>query len=123
MINKNNKDLHNTYYNYYVYNSTGINLVTDPYAKSCNVNGTRGLVVDFARTNPENWDTLPLKWDKTDRDLKSPNELSVYESLVMVFTYDESKNENLIGNIFYGFLYKFLSIFWLFPSSKKYKVF
>ena len=51
------KDLHGTYYTYVVYNSEHENgtEIVDPYAKGAGVNGLRGLVVDFERTNPDGW--------------------------------------------------------------------
>ena len=47
-------DWHNTYYTFFVNGHE----VVDPYAYGVGVNGLRGLVVDFSRTNPEGWDTL-----------------------------------------------------------------
>ncbi len=49
-------NLHGTYYTYVVTNSTGTHEVVDPYAKSCGLNGQRGLVVDFTRVNPTGWE-------------------------------------------------------------------
>ena len=61
-----NGDLHGLYYTYKVYNSSfdGVEVV-DPYAKGAGVNGLRGLVVDFSRTNPDGWDDVtPLAYDR-----------------------------------------------------------
>lgn len=46
-----NQDLTNKYYTYTVTNSAGTNEVVDPYAKSCGVNGRRGMVVNFTKIN------------------------------------------------------------------------
>ena len=53
-------DLEGKYYTYKVYNSNYPNgkEIVDPYAKSTGVNGLRGMVVDFAKTNPEGWDEI-----------------------------------------------------------------
>lgn len=51
-----NKNLHNTYYTYTVYNGKYENEVVDPYAKSVGINGERGLVVDFSQVNPEGFE-------------------------------------------------------------------
>ena len=45
-------NLHGKYYTYTVTNGIKTNEVVDPYAKSCGVNGLRGMVVDFSQTNP-----------------------------------------------------------------------
>lgn len=49
-------DLAGKYYTYSVTNSSfkGKEIV-DPYAKSAGVNGLRGMIVDFSKTNPEGW--------------------------------------------------------------------
>ena len=57
-----NGDLDGKYYTYYVVNKsypTGKEIV-DPYAKSTGINGLRGMVVDFAKTNPEGWDDVKV---------------------------------------------------------------
>ena len=53
-------DLSGKYYTYTAYNSEYPNgkEVVDPYAKSAGVNGLRGMVVDFSKTNPEGWDEV-----------------------------------------------------------------
>lgn len=87
------KNLDYRYYNYYVVNSLGSSEVVDPYAKACNVNGDRGMIINFAGTNPTGWDEVPTMWDGVDGyDIKSANELSVYEVHVRDLTEDESWN-------------------------------
>ncbi|MGL5677415.1 MAG: type I pullulanase [Cellulosilyticaceae bacterium] len=49
-------DLHGTYYTYTLTNPTGTHEVVDIYAKAVGVNGKRGMVVDFNRTNPMHWE-------------------------------------------------------------------
>lgn len=53
-------DLEGKYYTYKVYNSQNKNgkEIVDPYAKSAGVNGQRGMIVDFSKTNPEGWDSV-----------------------------------------------------------------
>ena len=86
-----NKDLHGTYYTYSVINSLGRNEVVDPYAKACGVNGDRGMVCAFSRTNPSGWNNVPTKWDGVEGyDIASPNELSVYEIHIRDLTMHET---------------------------------
>ena len=77
-------DLEGKYYTYAVTNSTYINReIVDPYAKSCGVNGLRGMVVDFSKTNPEGWDAVNyLPYDR--------KELTVYETHVADVTSSSS---------------------------------
>lgn len=57
------EDLNGKYYTYIVTNQKGTNEVVDPYAKSCGVNGKRGMIVNFTKLNEEidgwNSDTRP----------------------------------------------------------------
>ena len=82
------------YYTYTVYNSEGVNEICDPYAHACGVNGKRGMILDFSSTNPDGWNNLPLKWDKTERDIKTPQELSIYE----VHIRDLTEDSTWVGN-------------------------
>ena len=82
--------LNGKYYTYTVYNSEGVNEVCDPYAHACGVNGLRGMILDFNTTNPDGWNNLPLKWDGTERDIKTPQELSIYEIHIRDLTEDET---------------------------------
>lgn len=72
-----NGDLEGKYYTYFVKNSAhpkGVEVV-DPYAKSAGVNGKRGMIVDFSKTNPEGWNEVsPLQIDRKS--------LTVYETHV-----------------------------------------
>lgn len=62
-------DLASRYYTYTVYNTTypdGEEIV-DPYAKSAGLNGIRGQIVDFSKTNPDGWDTVnPIPYDRKE---------------------------------------------------------
>ena len=72
-----NGDLEGKYYTYFVKNSAhpkGVEVV-DPYAKSAGVNGKRGMIVDFSKTNPEGWNEVSTL--QIDR-----KELTVYETHV-----------------------------------------
>lgn len=65
-----------------------INLSIDPYAKASGVNGIRGAIIDFDKTNPEGWDEMSFS------DISSPTELTVYEAHVRDLTIDKSWNTN-----------------------------
>ena len=70
-------DLQGKYYTYTVYNSQNPNgtEVIDPYAKSAGVNGVRGMIVDFSKTNPEGWEDFEvIPYDR--------KELTVWETHV-----------------------------------------
>jgi len=75
-------DWHNTYYTFVVNNHE----VVDPYAYAVGVNGLRGLVVDFAQTNPEGWD------ERTRPPLAALTDSILYELHVRDLTTHESWN-------------------------------
>ncbi len=78
-------DWKNKYYTYQVKMDTAWKTETvDIYAKGVGVNGDRGMVVDFAETNPEGWDK-----DKKP-DLKKYNDIILYE----IHARDLSMSEN-----------------------------
>lgn len=80
-------DLEGKYYTYRVYNSNypkGKEVV-DPYAKSTGVNGLRGMVVDFAKTNPTGWENVSAH--QYDR-----KELTVWETHVADVTSSSTWN-------------------------------
>ena len=71
-----NGDLEGKYYTYVVTNSSNNGTeIVDPYAKSCGVNGLRGMIVDFSKTNPEGWNSV----SPSSIDRKA---LTVYETHV-----------------------------------------
>ena len=81
-------DLEGKYYTYVVTNSSYKDQeVVDPYAKSAGVNGLRGMIVDFAKTNPEGWDNVnPHPYSRT--------ELVVYETHVSDLSSSKSWSQN-----------------------------
>ena len=99
-------DLEGKYYTYTVYNGNhpnGIEIV-DPYAKSAGVNGLRGMIVDFNKTNPVGWDEVSLN----DADRK---ELTVWETHVAdvtsstTWTGTENNRKKFLGLIEEGTTY------------------
>jgi len=80
-------DLEGKYYTYVVYNNENKNgkEIVDPYAKSAGINGLRGMIVDFAKTNPEGWDDIDIH--PYDR-----KELTVYETHVSDVTSSKTWN-------------------------------
>ena len=74
-------DLDGKYYTYVVTNYKYTNKeIVDPYAKSCGVNGKRGMIVNFARINEE------LDWDDFDINEYAPESLTVYETHIADLT-------------------------------------
>lgn len=79
-------NLEGKYYTYVVTNKKYDHQeVVDPYAKSAGVNGLRGMVVDFRKTNPEGWEDVVY----LGRDRK---ELTVYETHVCDVTSSDTWN-------------------------------
>lgn len=73
-------DIEGKYYTYVVSNSTYSNIeIVDPYAKSTGINGLRGMVVDFSKTNPEGWDNVKVLEYKAQS-------LTVYETHIADLT-------------------------------------
>jgi pullulanase len=80
-----NGDLDGKYYTYYVTNTAGTHEVVDPYAKAAGVNGVRGMIIDFDRTDPEGWDEV------NDTSTYASNvDASVYELHVRDLTMDDT---------------------------------
>ena len=80
-------DLDGKYYTYTVYNGTYPNgrEVVDPYAKSTGVNGLRGMVVNFEKTNPAGWENISAH--QYDR-----KQLTVWETHVADVTSSDTWN-------------------------------
>ena len=55
------RNLHGTYYDFDVTVDGVCRRTADPYARACGVNGSRSMVVELSRTDPEGWeaDTAP----------------------------------------------------------------
>ncbi len=87
-------DLAGKYYTFKATNPGGTNIeAMDPYAKACGVNGLRAYVYDntASNANPEGWNNIPAKWDGVSGyDIKTPNELSIYEAHIRDLTMDET---------------------------------
>ncbi len=80
-----NGDLDGKYYTYVVNNTYGINEVVDPYATAAGVNGVRGMIVNFERTNPEGWETV------NDTNTYASNvDASIWEVHVRDLTMDDT---------------------------------
>ena len=83
-----NEDLSGKYYTYSVDTAKyGVSEVTDPYAKSTGVNGKRGMIVDFSKTNPKGWDEVKVH-------PYNRNELTVYETHIADLTSSATWNGN-----------------------------
>jgi pullulanase len=67
-------DLHGKYYTYRVTNGSSIHEVIDPYAQSSGVNGHRGMIVDFSRTNPQGWN-----YENRLYNIANPTDAILYE--------------------------------------------
>ncbi len=86
-------NLANKYYTYSVTNQAGVNEVMDPYAKGCGLDGKRAMIFDMSSTNPDGWDDVPLVWNNVEgKDIKTPQDLVIYESHIRDLTSDESWN-------------------------------
>ena len=74
------KNLEGKYYTYVVTNSSYTSReIIDPYAKSAGVNGIRGMIVNFERTNPEGFNKV--KVHKID-----PKHMTIYETHIADIT-------------------------------------
>lgn len=80
-------DLNGIYYTYSVTNAGITNEVIDPYAKAAGVNGDRGMVLDFADTNPLNWEN-----DVRPDTMDAYTDAIIYELHVRDLTTHESWN-------------------------------
>lgn len=91
--------LYDKYYTYTVYSASypdGKEIV-DPYALGAGVNGLRGLIVDFDKTNPDGWEKItPIPYDR--------KELVVYETHVSDITSSNTWNGSTTNK------YKFLGL-------------
>ena len=76
------ENLQGIYYDYIICADGEENQTWDPYAKACGVNGTKSMVVDLTKTNPQNWEK--------DKSPELQNEEIIYELHVKEFSYEES---------------------------------
>lgn len=87
-----NGDLEGAYYTYQVkVENTWLDETPGIYAKAVGVNGKRALVLDLAKTNPENWAS-----DKGP-ELKTPNHAILYELHVRDITIDPNAGSSKPG--------------------------
>lgn len=79
-------DYSNKFYTYVVTNTSFEDKeIVDPYAKSCGINGLRGAIVDFSKTNPDGWNEVkPLNIDR--------KALTVYETHIADVTSSSTWN-------------------------------
>lgn len=79
-------NLHGRYYTYTITNGATTSEVVDPYARSCGIDGKRGMVVDFDKINEE------LNWDEVVRPdrIEDATDASIYEVHVRDVTVDET---------------------------------
>ncbi len=69
-----------TYYDYLITVDGVTRQTADPYARACGLNGTRSMVLDLARTDPEGW--------AEDKAPVLPPETVIYEIHVKDFSFD-----------------------------------
>ncbi len=98
-------DYHGKYYTLVANNAGNVEEFTDPYAKAAGINGVRGMIVDFSKTNPTGWENVTLSE-------KAPTEIVPYELHVSDLTADASWNgsakrrRKFLGLIQEGTMYK-----------------
>ena len=96
---------HGTYYLYEVTTAVGTQEAVDPYAKAGGINGQRGMVVDFDRTNPCGWENDTPRadirsysdatiWEVHVRDFSNMISTSKYRGKYLAFTEEGLKNED-----------------------------
>lgn len=79
-------NLHGKYYTYTVVNGSTSNEIVDPYARSCGVDGLRGMVVDFNQVNEKvNWNE-----DVKPNRIEDATDASIYEVHVRDVTIDST---------------------------------
>ncbi len=93
-------ELHGVYYNFLVTNGGAEIETVDPYAKACDANGARGMIVDLRRTDPDGWDDdkhlymtdraaadTPIVWELHVADFSvSPDSGMKYKGKYLAFT-------------------------------------
>lgn len=73
-------DLHGIYYDYEIYRDGAVIKTADPYAVGCGCNGSRSMVVDLSRTNPDDFEN--------DRAPEKTTENIIYELHIKDFSHD-----------------------------------
>lgn len=80
-------DLEGKYYTFSVTNGNLTHEIVDPYAFSTGINGKRGMVVDFSKTNPEGFET-----SSRPSTMEHYTDAIIYELHVRDFTSHETWN-------------------------------
>lgn len=78
------RDLNLIYYTYEITQEEKVFEVIDPYAKAAGLNGIRGMVIDFDKTNPTGWEE-----DKRVT-LSKPTDAIIYEINIRDMTADDN---------------------------------
>lgn len=93
-------DLDGTYYNFVVTNGDAETEAVDPYAKACDANGLRGMVINLDRTDPPGWENdkylcetdsvaadIPIVWEIHVADFSSsPDSGMRFKGKYLAFT-------------------------------------
>ena len=93
-------DLNGKYYTYSVNNFGIIAETIDPYAKACNANGSRGMVIDLKSTDPAGWERdghlyaldpkaadIPVVWEAHVKDFSASADSGMkYKGKYLAFT-------------------------------------
>ena len=90
-------DMKGAYYTFTLTHSSGTIETIDPYVKATGLNGVRGFVYDHnsSEANPEGWNSVPGVWNNvTGYDIKTPQDLSIYEVHIRDLTMDETWQSN-----------------------------
>ncbi|HZJ89231.1 MAG TPA: type I pullulanase [Bacilli bacterium] len=88
-------DMHGKYYTFMNSLPTGEIELVDPYAKAAGVNGVRGMIVDFSKTNPTGWDAV-------NYSVKKQTEIVPYELHVADLTADSTWTGSESNRMLYG---------------------
>ncbi len=82
--------MHGAYYTYSVTNGSTTNETIDPYAKSCGINGIRGLVVDFDQINEQ----VQFVKGVRPEQIQKPTDAIIYEVHIRDMTIDKTWGGN-----------------------------
>ena len=86
-------DMKGNFYTFTLTHSAGTVESVDPYVKACGINGVRGYIYDpaSADANPDGWSSVPEVWNGVSGyDIKTPQDLSIYEVHIRDLTMDET---------------------------------
>ena len=86
-------DMKGLFYTFTLTHSAGTVETVDPYVKACGINGIRGYIYDPAApdANPSDWSDVPGIWNNVPGyDIKTPQDLSIYEVHIRDLTMDET---------------------------------